>query len=99
MLASSRNRYSLTICSLFPYLYFMVRDFNVATHEEDIGYYAGYVDIFIMRCQPRKIRWSQVLNDRCGGKFSLSKVSGFNNLLQRDISEWRCYCSSYQWIS
>ncbi|KAJ0526185.1 putative major facilitator superfamily, MFS transporter superfamily [Helianthus annuus] len=35
---------TLPISSLFPFLYFMVRDFNIAEEEEDISYYAGYVD-------------------------------------------------------
>ncbi|CAN6483942.1 unnamed protein product [Victoria cruziana] len=34
---------ALPISSLFPFLYFMVRDFHVAKRVEDIGYYAGYV--------------------------------------------------------
>ncbi|XP_031280627.1 protein ZINC INDUCED FACILITATOR-LIKE 1-like, partial [Pistacia vera] len=34
---------SLPISSLFPFLYFMIRDFHIAKREEDIGYYAGYV--------------------------------------------------------
>ncbi|MCL7043311.1 hypothetical protein MKW94_006912, partial [Papaver nudicaule] len=33
----------LPISSLYPYLYFLVRDFNVAKRAEDIGYYAGCV--------------------------------------------------------
>lgn len=32
---------SLTI--LFPFVYFMVRDFGQIEHEEDIGYYVGYI--------------------------------------------------------
>ncbi|PON86778.1 Major facilitator [Trema orientale] len=34
---------ALPISSLFPFLYFMIRDLNIAKREEDIGYYAGYV--------------------------------------------------------
>uniref|UniRef100_A0A7N1A8Z2 Uncharacterized protein n=1 Tax=Kalanchoe fedtschenkoi TaxID=63787 RepID=A0A7N1A8Z2_KALFE len=34
---------SLPISSLFPFLYYMVRDFRVADKEEHIGYYAGVV--------------------------------------------------------
>ncbi|KAH6772443.1 hypothetical protein C2S52_004763 [Perilla frutescens var. hirtella] len=34
---------ALTIASLFPFLYFMIRDFHIAEKEEDIGYYAGFV--------------------------------------------------------
>ncbi|KAI8020306.1 putative peptide/nitrate transporter [Camellia lanceoleosa] len=44
---SVRGLYRLTralpISSLFPFLYFMIRDFHIAEKEEDIGYYAGYV--------------------------------------------------------
>lgn len=34
---------ALPISSLFPYLYFMIKDFHVAKREEDIGFYAGFV--------------------------------------------------------
>ncbi|KAG9129335.1 hypothetical protein Leryth_016631 [Lithospermum erythrorhizon] len=34
---------ALPISSLFPFLYFMVRDLGIAEREEDIGYYAGYI--------------------------------------------------------
>jgi len=34
---------SLPISSLYPFLYFMVRDFHIAKTEKDIGYYAGYI--------------------------------------------------------
>ncbi|KAJ0044701.1 hypothetical protein Pint_05682 [Pistacia integerrima] len=34
---------SLSVSSLFPFLYFMIRDFHIAKREEDIGYYAGFV--------------------------------------------------------
>lgn len=34
---------SLPITCLFPFMYFMVRDFNVAKREEDIGSYAGFL--------------------------------------------------------
>lgn len=29
--------------SLFPYVYFMIRDFEIAEHEEDISKYSGYL--------------------------------------------------------
>ncbi|EXB44279.1 hypothetical protein L484_012198 [Morus notabilis] len=35
---------ALPISSLFPFLYFMIRDLNIAKREEDIGYYAGYIE-------------------------------------------------------
>ncbi|KAK6127098.1 hypothetical protein DH2020_039161 [Rehmannia glutinosa] len=34
---------ALPISSLFPFLYFMIRDFHIAKREEDISSYAGYV--------------------------------------------------------
>uniref|UniRef100_A0A0E0BNL3 Major facilitator superfamily (MFS) profile domain-containing protein n=1 Tax=Oryza glumipatula TaxID=40148 RepID=A0A0E0BNL3_9ORYZ len=44
---SSRSRLSnsilgLPISSLFPFLYFMIRDLHVAKRVEDIGFYAAY---------------------------------------------------------
>ncbi|KAF4374842.1 hypothetical protein G4B88_031045 [Cannabis sativa] len=35
---------ALPMSSLFPFLYFMIKDFNIAKREEDIGYYVGVVD-------------------------------------------------------
>ncbi|GAB4844010.1 Probable peptide/nitrate transporter At3g43790, variant 2 [Ancistrocladus abbreviatus] len=34
---------ALPISSLFPFLYFMIRDFHIAKSEEDISFYAGFV--------------------------------------------------------
>ncbi|MQM12002.1 hypothetical protein Taro_044916 [Colocasia esculenta] len=34
---------ALPISSLFPFLYFMIRDLHIAKRDEDIGYYAGYI--------------------------------------------------------
>ncbi|OWM73578.1 hypothetical protein CDL15_Pgr026677 [Punica granatum] len=34
---------ALPISSLFPFVYFMIRDFHIAKREEDIGFYAGFV--------------------------------------------------------
>ncbi|RCV36353.1 hypothetical protein SETIT_7G312000v2 [Setaria italica] len=34
---------ALPITSLFPFLYFMIRDMHVAQKEEDIGFYAGFL--------------------------------------------------------
>jgi MFS family permease len=38
---------ALPISSLFPFLYFMIDDFNIAKKEEDIGFYAGFVGEFV----------------------------------------------------
>ncbi|CAN1804376.1 Protein ZINC INDUCED FACILITATOR-LIKE 1 [Linum perenne] len=65
---------TLPISSLFPYLYFMVsikfqiRDFNIATREEDIGYYAGYVgSSFMLARALTSVSWG-VVADRYGRK-------------------------------
>jgi hypothetical protein len=41
---------ALPISSLFPFLYFMIRDLHVAKRTEDIGFYAGFVGKFLMNC-------------------------------------------------
>ncbi|CAN1804380.1 Protein ZINC INDUCED FACILITATOR-LIKE 1 [Linum perenne] len=59
---------TLPISSLFPYLYFMIRDFNIATREEDIGYYAGYVgSSFMLGRALTSVFWGLVA-DRYGRK-------------------------------
>ncbi|KAH7522549.1 hypothetical protein FEM48_Zijuj07G0150300 [Ziziphus jujuba var. spinosa] len=37
---------ALPISVLFPFLYFMIEDFQIAKREEDIGFYAGFVGLF-----------------------------------------------------
>ncbi|XP_070680076.1 uncharacterized protein [Malus domestica] len=44
---------ALTISSLFPFLYFLIRDLHSTKREEDIGYCAGYVDIETCINSPR----------------------------------------------
>ncbi|CAL9117242.1 unnamed protein product [Musa textilis] len=41
---------ALPISSLFPFLYFMIKDLHVAKREEDIGFYAGFVGSFSTLC-------------------------------------------------
>ncbi|TVU42223.1 hypothetical protein EJB05_08616 [Eragrostis curvula] len=43
---------TLPVSSLFPFLYFMIRDLHVAKRTEDIGFYAGFVGASFMfgRC-------------------------------------------------
>ncbi|GJW30204.1 zinc induced facilitator-like 1-like protein isoform X1 [Tanacetum coccineum] len=45
VLGFGKSCIALPISSLFPFLYFMVRDFNIAEKEEDISYYAGFVGL------------------------------------------------------
>ncbi|KAK4723234.1 hypothetical protein R3W88_026013 [Solanum pinnatisectum] len=59
---------SLPISSLFPFLYFMVRDFHIAEREEDISYYAGYLgSSFMLGRALTSILWG-IIADRYGRK-------------------------------
>ncbi|CAN8255156.1 unnamed protein product [Cochlearia groenlandica] len=59
---------SLPISSLFPYLYFMIKDFHIAKEEEDIGFYAGFVaSSFMIGRVLTSIFWGK-LADRNGRK-------------------------------
>ncbi|XP_070021240.1 protein ZINC INDUCED FACILITATOR-LIKE 1-like isoform X1 [Nicotiana sylvestris] len=59
---------ALPISSLFPFLYFMVRDFHIADREEDISYYAGFVGSSLMLGRAlTSILWG-VIADRYGRK-------------------------------
>ncbi|KAL1804083.1 hypothetical protein ACET3Z_032730 [Daucus carota] len=58
----------LPISSLFPFLYFMVRDFNIAKQEEDISYYAGFVgSSYMLGRALGSVFWGKVA-DRYGRK-------------------------------
>nr|KYP59954.1 putative membrane protein YCR023C family [Cajanus cajan] len=59
---------TLPIASLYPFLYLMVRDFNIAESEEDISAYAGYVGsaFHLGRCFT-SILWGMIA-DRYGRK-------------------------------
>ncbi|XP_047261805.1 protein ZINC INDUCED FACILITATOR-LIKE 1-like, partial [Capsicum annuum] len=59
---------ALPISSLFPFLYFMVRDFHIADREENISYYAGYVgSSFMLGRALTSIPWGMIA-DRYGRK-------------------------------
>ncbi|XP_042514246.1 protein ZINC INDUCED FACILITATOR-LIKE 1-like isoform X2 [Macadamia integrifolia] len=59
---------ALPISSIFPFLYFMIRDLHVAEREEDIGYYAGYVgSAFMFGRALTSVFWG-VVADRYGRK-------------------------------
>ncbi|CAK8566793.1 unnamed protein product [Lathyrus sativus] len=59
---------TLPASSLFPFLYFMVRDFNVAKEEADISYYAGYVgSAYMFGRALTSVLWGMI-SDRYGRK-------------------------------
>ncbi|GAU16395.1 hypothetical protein TSUD_117440 [Trifolium subterraneum] len=83
---------SLPISSLFPYLYFMIRDFNIAKREEDISAYAGYVgSAFMLGRSFTSIPWGMVA-DRYGRKpvaiIGIFSVIIFNTLFGLSTSFW-----------
>ncbi|KAE9620865.1 hypothetical protein Lal_00019216 [Lupinus albus] len=83
---------SLPISSLFPFLYFMVRDFNIAKTEADISSYAGYVgSAFMLGRGLTSILWG-MLADRYGRKpvlvIGLITIVIFNTLFGLSTSLW-----------
>ncbi|CAN6217194.1 unnamed protein product [Urochloa humidicola] len=59
---------SLPVSSLFPFLYFMIRDLGIAKRVEDIGFYAGFVGASYMLGRAlTSIIWG-ILADRIGRK-------------------------------
>ncbi|RDY13684.1 Protein ZINC INDUCED FACILITATOR-LIKE 1, partial [Mucuna pruriens] len=83
---------ALPISSLFPFLYFMVRDFNIAKTEADISTYAGYVGSAFMlgRCLT-SVLWG-IVADRYGRKpvivIGIVAVVIFNTLFGLSTSFW-----------
>lgn len=70
MLVVSVLRFSepLAFTSLFPYLYFMIRDFQIAPTEEEISKYSGYLASSFAFCQFLfAVQWGKML-DRVGRK-------------------------------
>ncbi|KAL5805871.1 hypothetical protein ACOSQ4_028604 [Xanthoceras sorbifolium] len=83
---------ALPISSLFPFLYFMIRDFNIAKGEEDIGYYAGFVgSAFMFGRALTSVLWG-VIADRYGRKpvimFGIGAVVIFNILFGLSTNFW-----------
>ncbi|OMO95200.1 Major facilitator superfamily [Corchorus capsularis] len=83
---------ALPISSLFPFLYFMIRDFHIAEREEDIGYYAGYVgSSFMLGRAFTSVLWGLVA-DRYGRKpviiMGTISVVIFNTLFGLSVNFW-----------
>ncbi|XP_006663795.1 protein ZINC INDUCED FACILITATOR-LIKE 1 isoform X2 [Oryza brachyantha] len=83
---------SLPISSLFPFLYFMIRDLHIARTEEDIGFYAGFLGASYMIGRGfASILWGMVA-DRIGRKpviiFSIFAVIVFNTLFGLSTKYW-----------
>lgn len=83
---------ALPISSLFPFLYFMIRDLHVAKRVEDIGFYAGFVgSSFMVGRALTSIFWGMIA-DRYGRKpvivIGLLTVVIFNTLFGLSTSYW-----------
>ncbi|CAJ2657232.1 unnamed protein product [Trifolium pratense] len=83
---------SLPMTSLFPFLYFMVRDFNVAKEEADISYYAGYLGSSYMLARSLTAVILGMVSDRYGRKpviiLGIISVVIFNTLFGLSTSYW-----------
>ncbi|KAL2465852.1 Protein ZINC INDUCED FACILITATOR-LIKE 1 [Abeliophyllum distichum] len=83
---------ALPISSLFPFLYFMIRDFHIAKREEDISYYAGYVgSSFMLGRALTSLLWGLVA-DKYGRKpviiIGTVTVVIFNTLFGLSVNFW-----------
>ncbi|CAM0950351.1 unnamed protein product [Alopecurus aequalis] len=83
---------SLPITCLFPFMYFMIRDFHIAKTEEDIGSYAGFLaSSYMIGRAFSAIFWGTVA-DRIGRKpviiFSIFSVVIFNTLFGLSTEYW-----------
>ncbi|CAL9762534.1 unnamed protein product [Musa acuminata subsp. burmannicoides] len=83
---------ALPISSLYPFLYFMIRDLDIAKREEDIGFYAGFVgSAFMLGRASTSILWGMVA-DRYGRRpvimISLLAVIVFNTLFGLSTRYW-----------
>ncbi|KAL1188940.1 Protein ZINC INDUCED FACILITATOR-LIKE 1 [Cardamine amara subsp. amara] len=83
---------ALPISSLFPFLYFMIGDFNIAKKEEDIGFYAGFVGCsFMLGRAFTSVIWG-IVADRYGRKpvilIGTASVVIFNTLFGLSVNFW-----------
>ncbi|XP_078446557.1 protein ZINC INDUCED FACILITATOR-LIKE 1-like [Wolffia australiana] len=90
---------ALPISSLFPFVYFMVRDLNIAKSEEDIGFYAGYIgSSFMFGRTLTSFLWG-VIADKYGRKpvifFGIGSVIILNTLLGLSVNFWTAIAARF----
>lgn len=90
---------ALPITSLFPFLYFMIRDLRVAEREEDIGFYAGFLGAaYMIGRGVASVFWG-VVADRVGRKpviaFSVLSVVVFNTLFGLSAKYWMAIATRF----
>ncbi|XP_071704635.1 probable peptide/nitrate transporter At3g43790 [Rutidosis leptorrhynchoides] len=90
---------ALPTSSLYPFLYFMIRDFGIASREEDIGYYAGFVGSSFMVGRALTSLFWGVLANRYGRKpiilFGTFSVVIFNTLFGLSSTFWMAITSRF----
>ncbi|XP_048569791.1 protein ZINC INDUCED FACILITATOR-LIKE 1-like [Triticum urartu] len=90
---------ALPISSLFPYLYFMIRDLHVAKRTEDIGFYAGFVGASFMFGRFLTATIWGIAADRIGRKpvilFSVFSVVVFNTLFGLSVTYWMAIATRF----
>ncbi|KAI3700023.1 hypothetical protein L2E82_44636 [Cichorium intybus] len=97
---------ALPFSSLYPFIYFTIRDFNLASQEEDIGYYAGFV---VCREEYQGLALSTISSSRgigiiigpaIGGFFAQVSIlfQAFDLSFVKTGEEWK-KCQCYKKIS
>jgi len=89
----------MPLSSLFPYLYFMIRDLHIAKRVEDIGFYAGFVGAAYMLGRTlTSIIWG-ILADRIGRKpvivITIFSMLVFNTLFGLSMHYWMAIATRF----
>ncbi|XP_062202867.1 protein ZINC INDUCED FACILITATOR-LIKE 1-like isoform X2 [Phragmites australis] len=89
----------LPISSLFPFLYFMIRDLRIAKRVEDIGFYAGFVGASYMIGRTlTSTAWGMVA-DRIGRKpvivLAIFSTLVFNTLFGLSMNYWMALATRF----
>ncbi|ONK78525.1 uncharacterized protein A4U43_C02F19730, partial [Asparagus officinalis] len=89
----------LPISSLFPFLYFMIRDLQIAKRVEDIGFYAGFVGAAFMFGRALTSVFWGILADRWGRKpviiIGLISLIIFNTLFGLSVNYWMAIATRF----
>ncbi|XP_066306089.1 probable peptide/nitrate transporter At3g43790 isoform X2 [Miscanthus floridulus] len=83
---------TLPIQSLFPFLYFMIRDLHIAKQTQDIGFYAGFVGASYMCGRALSSTVWGIVADKYGRKpvivLTLVAIVIFNTLFGLSLNYW-----------
>ncbi|CAL4981536.1 unnamed protein product [Urochloa decumbens] len=89
----------LPISSIFPFLYFMIRDLRIASRVEDIGFYAGFVGASLMLGRALTSTFWGMIADRIGRKpvimFGILTMLVFNTLFGLSMNYWMALATRF----